>query len=189
MINAWYIHRYAKQMKLWTKQRNLSAETEETLPTKLLTCWKFYWGQFRVFWKTKWTRLQMSAEWQAEGELCQHMPGPPRYVTQTMHSILMITTSDKIRVYSYNSQTYQVISVKKLISSMPKQGKTQLLKYEEQVHWFSFSSTYNTSPLMGLALLICYRRINCKPTLLHRILTVHVGTNTVRCYSNVIRHN
>lgn len=38
-----------KRMKLWIEWRNLSSEAEKSLYLKLLTCWEFNLGQFRVF--------------------------------------------------------------------------------------------------------------------------------------------
>jgi len=38
-----------KRMKLWIERRNLSSKAEKSLYLKLLACWEFNLGQFRVF--------------------------------------------------------------------------------------------------------------------------------------------
>ena len=49
----------SKQMKVWIEWKNLSSEVKESLYLKLLACWEFNLGQFRVFWKTAWTCVRL----------------------------------------------------------------------------------------------------------------------------------
>lgn len=49
ILNVQDVHQLAKQMKMWNKRKNLCPKIEETLPTVLLICSEFYWGQFRAF--------------------------------------------------------------------------------------------------------------------------------------------
>jgi hypothetical protein len=70
VLNVRDVRQWARQLKMWTKWRNLSSKTA----VNLLAFWEFYLGHLRKFWETIWKCLDCHkicappVVWRAEGD-------------------------------------------------------------------------------------------------------------------------